>query len=1142
MPWHLQVVGTVRLHDSQHHFTPERKTAAVLTYLALEGQTPRSKLAGLLWTGVEERRARNNLVQALRRLKKVTGVDVATGNDTLKLTEGLETDIARLNVLAFQSNYQKVLSFPGELLPYDYDDLPEFSDWLLPQREKLLNLRREALTSLIKQNEKESSYGVALSYARPLLQLDPLDEESYRLVMRLQYLAGNRTEAMKVFERCKLVLQKELNVEPSLETHKLAAEIGFGTLELTPVKPKETALPLSVLRPPVLVGREKEWELLEAAWRERKVIFVSGVPGVGKTRLVQDFMEDKGNYHFFSGRPGDEMVPLSSQARALRQIIERQPEIVTNPESPSSSVAGDLSLRLEPWIRTELSRLVPQLSEEAPKPINSEGEKLRFYEAVTEAVRQTGEAGWSTIVWDDFQYFDSASFEVGQYMVSRFSSGKAAAPLRSINIFRKGELPSPTLTAIEQIVANGQAVLIELQPLGEKQVETLLAELGISGLEAMSSTLTRYTGGNPMFILETLKGLLESGQVERGLPQHLPVSGKVAMVIQKRLETLSTDALNLARIAAVASTDFSPQLAETILNMDALGLAQPFAELERLQVLRGTAFAHDLIYEATLAGIPAPIRTLLHGRVAGWLETTNANPAQIAQHYLDAGEEAKATPFLFDAAKKARETFLYTDALHLFEQASVLADRHNLKNLAFDSLLNLAEVLNLTNQGKQYAQNVQKLLSWAPTPRQKALAYRQYSNLLATQGKGAESETVARQGLSYANEVADVIIQATLTNQLGFSLWVQERPTEAIEAYKVVLELQKQRGEEAELAEPLINIAVALDHLERHREALDYHQQALAVARQRNQLEVMAGVLDNLAVSQAELGMVRASVETLLESQEVLSRLQGDEAQQCLNLMNLGISYSDVCDYKQALECLRKVESLAQKVEFGYNSSIQSYLAQVFTTLGNFEKAELCLEQALESMQTFKQQRGKALLRLAQLRHLQALPSQESLNKAKKLLEPSNRPQHLGYWSLQQALLLTPKKALALVEQTLESARKYELFGLVIAAETRLAQVLLGLEQDVKAKEHSAKAIRLLETYDPVDFYRGEVLFTHYQTLKVNKDKRANAWLEKALAWLMDVATNKVPSEYHERFLTKNPVNKAILDEAKTLGLRLSTP
>ena len=337
MSWMLQVVGGIKLKNGEKYLEPERRTAAILTYLALEGATSRSKLAGLLWLKVEEKRARNNLVQALRRLKQSTQTDLVTGDDTLKLSEDVKVDIATLNILAFQNKYEDLLNTTGELLPYDYDDLPEFLDWLLLEREKLHNLRREALMSLIKQNEKENKYDTALTYAQTLLHLDSIDEATYRLIMRLRYVAGNRAEAMKTFERCKSILQKELGVEPSLETHKLAADINFGSLELNPVSLKETTLPLSILRPPVLVGRDKEWEQLEAAWQQGQFIFIHGEPGVGKTRLMLDFMASKGEIFLVDARPGDTAVTYGTYARVLGRNLERYPE-----------------LGLEPWVRREL--------------------------------------------------------------------------------------------------------------------------------------------------------------------------------------------------------------------------------------------------------------------------------------------------------------------------------------------------------------------------------------------------------------------------------------------------------------------------------------------------------------------------------------------------------------------------------------------------------------------------------------------------------------------------------------------------------------------------------------------------------------------------------------------------------------------
>lgn len=75
----------------------ERKAAGVLAYLALEGPTPRSKLAGLLWPESHERAARNNLVQSLRRLRGAAGgYEAVRGEGVLHLAQGLEAEVAQL--------------------------------------------------------------------------------------------------------------------------------------------------------------------------------------------------------------------------------------------------------------------------------------------------------------------------------------------------------------------------------------------------------------------------------------------------------------------------------------------------------------------------------------------------------------------------------------------------------------------------------------------------------------------------------------------------------------------------------------------------------------------------------------------------------------------------------------------------------------------------------------------------------------------------------------------------------------------------------------------------------------------------------------------------------------------------------------
>src|SRR6185369_15051007 len=111
-----------------------------------------------------------------------------------------------------------------------------------------------------------------------------------------------------------------------------------------------------------------------------------------------------------------------------------------------------------------------------------------------------------------------------------------------------------------------------------------------------------------------------------------PRPRSVGQLIDAALAALSPQALLLARIAAIAGVDFSVPLAEAALGQNALQLADAWAELEARQVLRGAAFAHDLMHEGVLAGIPEVLARHAHGIVAAWLEAHQGEPARIAAH------------------------------------------------------------------------------------------------------------------------------------------------------------------------------------------------------------------------------------------------------------------------------------------------------------------------------------------------------------------------------------------------------------------------------------------------------------------------------------------------------------------------------
>ncbi|WP_275439171.1 AAA family ATPase [Archangium violaceum] len=670
--WRLEVLGGARLLGLAEPLELQRRVAAVLAWLALEGPTPKYRLAGMLWPDSGEDTARNNMRQLLRRLRVAIGADLVLGGDVVSLSDRVSTDAVELEAHVFAGRHARALALAGSLLgSLDFDDCPDFEAWLRRAREQLEGLRRRAASAEADSREQKGDLPGALHFAERLLVLDPLSEEAFRRLMRLHYLSGDRLAALALFERCQKMLREEYDASPHPDTLALVRDVERGA-----VRPRATGsppgkrLPLTVLRPPVLVGRAREWERLEEAWKERRLALVMAEPGVGKTRLALDFAASKGRFTVFAGRPGDSEVPYSLFVRHTRQLFIERPELPRG---------------LEPWIRRELARVMPELSpgEEIP-PMHNEGERVRCLDAYSEVLRRCTE-GLACFLTDDLQFADAASLEVGAYAHARFH--EAGALPRIIDCCRSGGLSPEVLAITRRMEEGGLLMNVALEPLSPVAVGEMLESLDLPGATSLAGEMTRYTGGNPLFITETLKHLMESGSLERGWPERLPPPGRVRQLIQQRLERLSPLALQLAQVAALALTDFNLELAGEVLEVSPLSFSAALGELEAAQIFRGECFTHDLVLEAVRGSLPAALGALLHRRLAQQLERRRAAPATIAQHWMAGGETRRAVPFLVSAAqtdeahlRRAEAATNYARAASILEAAGELEEAARLKN------------------------------------------------------------------------------------------------------------------------------------------------------------------------------------------------------------------------------------------------------------------------------------------------------------------------------------------------------------------------------------------------------------------------------------------------------------------------------
>ncbi|MEN9629799.1 MAG: hypothetical protein RJA10_3027, partial [Pseudomonadota bacterium] len=307
-----------------------RKDAALLALLALQPEPSRDRIAAWLWPDVPLAGAQLNLRQRLHRLRRDTGHPLVSPGATLRLLPGCRVDVAA----------DPIDPDAGALLgDADYGDLEAFDDWLQRQRQRVQQRRVDAWAQRIAAHEAAGALAAAIDGAQRLLALDPWHEVGWRRLIRLHYLRGDRASALASFQRFEREVCAPQGLRPSGETLAL-----LRTVEQTDARPGGPApLPASLVRPPLLVGRDADLAALNAAWAAGRAVLVLGDGGMGKSRLLAEALRDRAGALRAGARPGDAEVPYATAVSLLE------------------AVRAAHARPLAEAVRAELARLLPGL-------------------------------------------------------------------------------------------------------------------------------------------------------------------------------------------------------------------------------------------------------------------------------------------------------------------------------------------------------------------------------------------------------------------------------------------------------------------------------------------------------------------------------------------------------------------------------------------------------------------------------------------------------------------------------------------------------------------------------------------------------------------------------------------------------------
>jgi DNA-binding SARP family transcriptional activator len=612
---------------------PRRRPArALLGWLAIHpGLHARATVAGRLWPTVLDESARMSLRTSLSALRAVVPDGaLCTTRERVGLADTVVVDAYEFEQLVGEGLLEDALSLErGELLA-GFDE-----DWVLVARDEHRDRVGSVLASLARTATDRGDERAAVVFARRRVALEPLDEAAHRELMRLLANTGNRAAALAAYERLRERLRLELGLAPSPASRTLAAELRAGPA--ASARPSLPARVIAARRRGTLLGRDAELGKLHAAWaqsahRGRRLVLVTGEPGIGKTRLISEFaaeLSEVGVPVLYGRAEEEALVPYQPLVEALARDLDHPP---------------------------------------APSPmLGQEESRLRLFQEVAAALDAIARGGPLLLVLDDLHWAEPPAVRLVSYLIAR----PEGAPQMVVAAYRDTEA-HPFADRVAAVQRDLAVDRIALGGLGDDAVAAMLG--GDSAPEAVRR-LREQTGGNPFFIEQLLPG------ETIGLTE----------TVTRRVGALGPEARTVLEAAAVVGSEFELQVVAEVLGLsvdralDVVEAATTARLISEIPDRPGRyAFVHAIVRDTLAGSLTAARRARLHDLTAVTLEPlAERDPDRylppLANHALEsaagAGDPLRAAELARLAAARAGAVLAYEDAATLLGRARAVLER-----------------------------------------------------------------------------------------------------------------------------------------------------------------------------------------------------------------------------------------------------------------------------------------------------------------------------------------------------------------------------------------------------------------------------------------------------------------------------------
>lgn len=437
-----------------------------------------------------------------------------------------------------------------------------------------------------------------------------------------------------------------------------------------------------------LVGRVEELKQTRELWRralggQGHALLISGDPGAGKTRLAREILIQAGldGAAMLTGAcyEYEATTPYLPFVEAFRAWIRRLDD-----DDHLREMLGEVA--------PEIAKLAPELTARlGPFPVRDElaphEERLYFFDAMARVFRALAAERGLIFYIDDLHWADSSTLGLLGHLLRTLHDEAVlfVASYREIELDRA----HPLAKALVEWNRERLSTRIALRPFDREETRRHLEALLDEDISTeLAAVVFRETEGNPFFVEEVVKALIEEGVFrrehghwERCEVTDLIIPQSVKAAIGNRLDRVSEDCNGVLRAAAVLGKNFAfTELSLTAGDLGEDALLDALDEAVAAQLIMADrderfAFTHDKIREVLYEELNPIRRRRLHMATAkGLLAEGDAAVETLAHHFIEGGDLEQGLRFAKKAAQEAESVFAYVEAIEAYSRAVECAE------------------------------------------------------------------------------------------------------------------------------------------------------------------------------------------------------------------------------------------------------------------------------------------------------------------------------------------------------------------------------------------------------------------------------------------------------------------------------------